>query len=103
MRVTSVPEVYNLLSLMALLESMQTGSNPSLVDLVQRFDQQQSSTVKSHLKELLIATIVPIGDEIRRYSQDMSYIEQVLQENADIAAGLAEDTMQKVRQDFFEQ
>ena len=69
----------------------------SLEEACQELGGQGFGNLKKKLTEVLVETIVPIGNEIGRITNDPSYIKTVLLSGADKANHIAEDTMISVR------
>ena len=85
------PEAANLLGIYAALAEREMAS------AIGQFAGQQFSVLKEALAELAIAKIAPIGDEMRRLTDDPTLIDGFLADGADRARALAEPVMAEVR------
>lgn len=85
------PEAANLLGIYAAL------AEQDLDAAISQFAGQQFSALKEALAELAIAKIAPIGDEMRRLSEDPGHVDAVLADGAARARALAEPVMAEVR------
>ncbi|CAI8177600.1 MAG: Tryptophan--tRNA ligase [Alphaproteobacteria bacterium] len=85
------PEAANLLGIYAALAEREMAS------AIGQFAGQQFSVLKEALAELAIAKIAPIGDEMRRLTDDPTLIDGFLADGADRARALAEPIMAEVR------
>ena len=83
------PEAANLMGLYASLAGLDLDA------AVAQFAGRDFSALKDALTELLIAAIVPIGEDMRRL--DKSYLDEVLADGAERAAAMAEAVMAEVR------
>ena len=68
-----------------------------MASAIGQFAGQQFSVLKEALAELAIAKIAPIGDEMRRLTDDPTLIDGFLADGADRARALAEPVMAEVR------
>ena len=94
------PEISNLLGIYGSLLALQ---NPEIYDSMSfddimaectdNFSTMDTKSFKSTLTELLVDTICPIGDEIRRLGNDEQYVRRVVSEGADHAREIAQRTM----------
>lgn len=85
------PEAANLVNIYAAL-SDQTASQ-----VCQTFAGHNFSTFKNDLTDLLIAKILPIGQEMKRLLKDKTELDQILSRGALHASALAEEHMKEVR------
>jgi tryptophanyl-tRNA synthetase len=85
------PEADNLIGIFAALAD----STPNAV--LTQFGGAQFSTFKAALIDLLVAKVVPIGDEMKRLMQDPAHIDSILVDGADRARVIAEQTMNAVK------
>lgn len=86
------PEAENLVGIYAALADI------SPQQVIQEFGGRQFSEFKPALAELAVATLAPIGDEMRRIAADPAYVDQVLRNGGERAAAIAENTMKMVHE-----
>jgi tryptophanyl-tRNA synthetase len=86
------PEAANLVNIYAAL-SGQTADQ-----VCQTFSGNNFSTFKKDLADLLVAQILPIGQEMRHLLQDKGELDQILKRGAMRASALAETHMKDVRE-----
>jgi tryptophanyl-tRNA synthetase len=91
MDLTSRPEADNLVGIYAALAD----STPAAV--LQQFGGAQFSAFKTSMIDLLVAKIVPIGEEMKRLMQDPAHIDSILVDGADRARVIAAQTMNSVK------
>jgi tryptophanyl-tRNA synthetase len=87
----SRPEARNLINIYAAL------SNQTADQVCQTFAGNYFSTFKKDLTDLLVAKIIPIGEEMHRLLQDKGELDQILRRGAKHASALAETHMVQVR------
>ena len=85
------PEADNLVGIYAAMAD----TTPAAV--LHQFGGAQFSTFKTALIDLLVAKIVPIGNEMKRLTQDPAHIDSILINGADRARIIAEQTMNAVK------
>jgi tryptophanyl-tRNA synthetase len=85
------PEADNLVGIHAALADKTPG------EVLKEFGGAQFSTFKASLIELLVAKVVPIGNEMKRLMQDPAYIDSILVDGADRARVMATQTMNAVK------
>ena len=85
------PEADNLVGIYAAMAD----TTPAAV--LHQFGGAQFSTFKTALVDLLVAKIVPIGNEMKRLTQDPAHIDSILINGADRARIIAEQTMNAVK------
>ncbi|MCA0400952.1 MAG: tryptophan--tRNA ligase [Proteobacteria bacterium] len=86
------PEAENLVTLFAALSGREAAS------ILTEFGGGQFSTFKQALVDLAVASLAPIGDEMRRLVADPAMIDAVLFDGADRARAIAEPVMREVRE-----
>jgi tryptophanyl-tRNA synthetase len=86
------PEAANLLGLYAALADV------SLEAAMSQFAGSQFSNLKEQLAEVAIEKIGPIGEEMKRLTQDPATVDAILADGAERARALAEPIMAEVRQ-----
>jgi tryptophanyl-tRNA synthetase len=86
------PEAANLINIYAAL-SDQTASQ-----VCKAFAGSSFSSFKNDLTDLLIAKILPIGQEMQRLLKDKGELDQILSRGALRASALAETHMKEVRE-----
>jgi tryptophanyl-tRNA synthetase len=85
------PEADNLVGIYAALK--ETGR----ADVLKEFGGGQFSAFKSALADLAVARLGPIGSEMKKLVQDISYIDQVLAAGSERAQAIAAETMKAVK------
>jgi len=85
------PEADNLVGIFAALD------NRSKADVLKTFGGGNFSTFKSALVDLTVAKLVPIGMAVAKLTQDDAYIDGVLEQGAERARVLAQETMKAVK------
>jgi tryptophanyl-tRNA synthetase len=85
------PEAENLVSIYAALAGV------SVADVLRQHGGAQFSAFKAALTDLLVARLVPIGDEVRRLMKDPAHIDAILAEGAGRAQAIASETMKAVK------
>ena len=85
------PEAENLVGIYAALSDM------SIVEVCEEFGGEKFSVFKSRLTEVAVTQLVPIGDEMKRLSQDVSHIDSVLSVGADKARDIAQPVLLEVQ------
>ncbi|HKH80349.1 MAG TPA: tryptophan--tRNA ligase [Methylovirgula sp.] len=85
------PEADNLVGIFAALD------NRSKADVLKTFGGGNFSTFKSALVDLTVAKLVPIGMAVAKLTQDDAYIDGVLEQGAESARVLAQETMKAVK------
>jgi len=85
------PEAENLVSIYAALADI------SAEDVLKQFGGQGFGAFKPALADLAVATLGPMGEEMRRYIADPAEIDAVLRDGANRAREIAEETMRAVR------
>ncbi len=86
------PEALNLLRIYSDLKK-----NPlkeTLIDM----EGKDFSFLKQKLSEILIETICPIGKKIKEFTNDKSYLEEVLKKGKEKASKKAEENLKKIRE-----
>ncbi|KAG7401420.1 Tryptophan--tRNA ligase, mitochondrial [Phytophthora boehmeriae] len=86
------PGVSNLLD----IASAVTGH--SVAQLEAQYADYQTGAFKDSVADAVIATICPIGERIKQYEADQTYIDKVLATGADQASELAAVTMKDVKE-----
>lgn len=86
------PEAENLIGIYAALADI------SREQVIAEFGGRQFSDFKPALADLAVATLEPIGKEMRRIAADPAYVDKVLHDGGERAAVIAEETMKKVRE-----
>lgn len=86
------PEAFNLINIYAAM------SGKSSLEICQKFEGEGFSFFKRELTELLIETIVPMGDRMRQLLQDKNALRKILKAGAERANDLANTHMTHVRQ-----
>src|SRR5690606_7418146 len=86
------PEAENLIGIYAALADI------SREQVIAKFGGRQFSDFKPALADLAVATLEPIGKEMRRIAADPAYVDKVLRDGGERAAVIAEETMKKVRE-----
>lgn len=85
------PEADNLVGIYAAL------SGKSKADILKEFGGGQFSSFKSTLVDLSVEKLGPIGAEMKKLTQDPSYVDSVLADGADRARIIAVETMGAVK------
>ncbi len=86
------PEAANLINIYAAL------ANQTPDHVCKMFAGQYFSTFKKDLTDLLIAHVLPIGQEMHRLLQDKGELDQILNRGANHASALAETHMKEIRE-----
>ena len=86
------PEAENLVGIYAALADI------SREQVIAEFGGRPFSDFKPTLADLAVATLEPIGEEMRRIVADPAYVDRVLRDGGERAAAIAEETMKKVRE-----
>ncbi|MBX9977628.1 MAG: tryptophan--tRNA ligase, partial [Alphaproteobacteria bacterium] len=86
------PEARNLVNMLAAL----THQKPDEVCVA--FEGQNFSKLKGALIDSLHATILPIGEKIKGYMEDQTYLQSVLKDGADYANALANKHMKAIKE-----
>ncbi|MGH6949077.1 MAG: tryptophan--tRNA ligase [Kiloniellales bacterium] len=84
------PEAFNLLGIYAAL------AEKTLKDVLEEFAGSQFSHFKAVLTDLAVATLGPIGSEMKRLTEDHSAVDQVLSEGAERANAIARPILREV-------
>lgn len=85
------PEADNLVGIYAAL------NDSTKADVLREFGGAQFSNFKSALVDLAVATLGPIGGEMKRLVQDHAYIDAVLADGSQRASAIASETMKSVK------
>ncbi|HEY5378579.1 MAG TPA: tryptophan--tRNA ligase [Pseudolabrys sp.] len=85
------PEADNLVGIYAAL------SNTNKADVLREFGGSQFSVFKSALVDLSVAKLGPIGDEMKKLTQDPVYIDSILADGSQRASAIAGETMKAVK------
>jgi len=85
------PEAENLVTIYGAL------SNRTAEDILREYGGGQFSTFKQALVDLSVASLSPIGDEMRRLVADPASIDAILAEGSARARAIAEPVMREVR------
>jgi tryptophanyl-tRNA synthetase len=85
------PEADNLVGIYAALKGA------TRAEVLNEFGGGQFSAFKTALADLAVATLGPIGTEMKRLMQDPVYIDSVLAKGSERAQSLAADTMKAVK------
>jgi tryptophanyl-tRNA synthetase len=85
------PEAENLVTIYGALSGREAG------DILREFGGGQFSTFKQALVDLSVASLSPIGDEMRKLVADPASIDAVLADGAARARAIAEPVMREVR------
>lgn len=88
---TGRPEAENLVGIYAALKGATRDA------ILAEFGGAQFSTFKAALVDLAVDRLAPIGDEMRRLSDDHAHIEAVLNDGADRARAIATPVMDQVK------
>ena len=86
------PEVSNLLGIYAAM------SDTTIQEAETEVAGLQTGAFKAQLGELIVSKLCPISEEMERLRQSPCYVDEVLRDGADKARGLAEETMERVRE-----
>lgn len=86
------PEAYNLLGIYAAL------ADKPLAEVLAEFEGSQFSHFKAVLTDLAVATLGPMGAEMRRLTEDPGHVDRVLRDGAARARALAEPILQEVHE-----
>lgn len=86
------PEAQNLVNIFATLAGLSSDS------VCQKFVGANFAPFKQELADLMVSTIVPIGDGMRRYLSDKAMLQRILRAGASQANELAAAHMKDVRQ-----
>jgi tryptophanyl-tRNA synthetase len=86
------PEAANLINIYASL------SDQTAAQVCKSFEGSFFSTFKKDLIDLLVAKILPIGQEMQRLLKDKDELDQILSRGATRASALAETHMKEVRE-----
>jgi len=84
------PEAFNLLSIFAALTNISTN------DAIQQNAGKDFSTFKKNLADLIVATIEPIGKEIKKLMDDQSFLDIVMNNGKNKAITEADSVLTKV-------
>ncbi len=84
------PEAYNLLGIYAALADKPAG------EVMAEFAGTQFSHFKAVLTDLAVATLGPVGHEMKRLSADPASVDAVLQDGAERARAIAEPILREV-------
>ncbi len=84
------PEAYNLLGIYAALADKPVG------DVMTEFAGTQFSRFKAALTDLAVATLGPMGREMKRLTEDPASVDAVLRDGAERARAIAEPVMREV-------
>ena len=85
------PEADNLVSIYAAVAGI------SRADVLKQHGGAQFSAFKPALTDLLVASLAPIGSEVKRLMQDPAHIDAVLADGAQRAQAIAAETMKAVK------
>ncbi len=85
------PEAYNLLGIYAAL------ADKSWAEVLAEFEGTQFSHFKQVLTDLAVAVLGPIGEEMRRMSQDTAYVDGILRTGAEKARAIAQPVYEEVQ------
>ena len=85
------PEAYNLLGIYAAL------AHKSLAEVLVELEGQPFSQFKQVLTDLAVASLGPVGGEMKRLVADPSYVDGVLREGAERARGIARPILAEVQ------
>ncbi len=86
------PEAFNLLGIYAAL------ADKPLAAVLEEFAGAQFSHFKQVLTDLAVATLGPIGTEMKRLTEDAAYVDSVLAEGAERARSLAQPILREVHE-----
>ena len=84
------PEAYNLLGIYAAL------SDKPLAEVLAEFEGAQFSHFKEVLTDMAVATLGPIGAEMKRRTEDPGHVDAVLRQGAERAREIAEPVIKEV-------
>jgi tryptophanyl-tRNA synthetase len=85
------PEADNLVGIYAALADQPKS------EVLREFGGGQFSTFKTALSDLSVAKLAPVAAEMKRLTQDPSYIDGVLADGSDRASAIAAETMNAVK------
>ena len=77
--ISNRPEAVNLINIFCAIE------NISKREVLEKFSGKNFSILKDDLADHLISKIVPIGKEMKRMIEDISYLESILNKGAEKA------------------
>lgn len=86
--------VYNLISIAASL------SDRPIASILSDLDGKNMSKLKEYATQIVVDKIVPIGNNIKRYQNDIPYVENILQDGANKAREISQDTLKQVHKDI---
>lgn len=86
------PEALNLINIYAAM----SGKTPTQV--CQQFEGEGFALFKKELTDLLVSTVAPMGDEMKRLLQDKTALRSILKVGAERANDLANEHMKQIRQ-----
>ena len=85
------PEADNLIGIFAALKGISKGA------VLNEFGGAQFSAFKAALVDLAVATLGPIGAEMKRIVDDRTYIDSILADGSERAQAMAAETMKAVK------
>ncbi len=86
------PEALNLLRIYSDLK--KTSLKKTLADM----EGKDFSFFKKELSDIMVETICPIGKKIKEFTNDKSYLEEVLKKGKEKASKKAEENLKKIRE-----
>lgn len=85
------PEVSNLLTIYSAMTSI------SIEEATKKFESANNATFKQELTDALVQQICPIGNQMKKFRQNLSYVDQVLEQGAQRARTIAEANMRDIK------
>jgi tryptophanyl-tRNA synthetase len=86
------PEISNLINIYAAL------SESSIEKVVHQYSNSSSSAFKKDLSDLIISSLGPIAERLKRFLKDKAYINEALKKGYEAASPIAEDTLRKTKE-----
>ncbi len=90
----SRPEIGNLLEIFSSL------SGKTIMQVTEQYQVRSFSNFKTDLADLLVETLAPIREEYLKLLNDKRFIEQILKDGSDRAAGYSGLTIKRVKEKF---
>ena len=86
------PEAFNLINIYSEI------SKSNLEKVLNEMSGKEYSFLKTKLAEVLVSEITPIGKEIKKLLQDLSYLETILKKGKKKANIIAEENLKIIRE-----
>ena len=86
------PEAFNLINIYSEISKI------NLEKVMNEMSGKEYSFLKTKLAEVLVSEIIPIGKEIKKLLQDMSYLETILKKGKKKANIIAEENLKIIRE-----